>query len=573
MRPDVRSPFYVAAVAVVVFFTLLGGSRLWDEDEPKNAACAREMLEAGNWLVPQFNYQLRTDKPILLYWFMSAAYGMFGVTEFAARFWSATFAVGTTLLTFGLGRRLYGPRVGLWSGLALSGCLMFAVSGRAATPDSLLIFCTTSAFYLFARFGGVDGAELRRGGYAATFAAMGMAVLAKGPVGVVLPIAVLGLFRLTDPRRGGIGGLARSPRRWFEAARSLRPATLLVVVGAIGLPWYVAVGWKTGGEWLVGFLGRHNLERFTGTLENHSGSILYYPVAILIGFFPWSCFVPWGLYRLVRRLRSAAAPPVADAPQVAAGADRYVACWIGVYVVFFSLAGTKLPSYVLPCYPALALLVGRLLDEWLHEPRTVPRAILRLGLATPIVVGLGLMVGLPIVTERWLPGEERLAWLGLPLVLGGIVVLGLFERGRCRAVPPAFAAMAGVFVVALVGPAASCVSSRSTSAALVAAARLRAGPDVPLVAYRHYEPTLVFYAQGEVPTVGTIDRLRAELRRRPGAWIVTRDEFLPELEAAFTSLATSARMRRFLRREGEVILADPAPQVAAAPEVPELLRR
>ena len=143
MRLEVRHQFVVVATALVVFFTLLGRPYLWDEDEPKNAECAREMLEAGNWTVPQFNYELRTDKPILLYWLMLAAYQVGGVSEFTARFWSAALAVGTTLLTYHLGRRLYGGSVGLWSGLAMATCLMFAVSGRAATPDSTLIFCIT----------------------------------------------------------------------------------------------------------------------------------------------------------------------------------------------------------------------------------------------------------------------------------------------------------------------------------------------------------------------------------------------------------------------------------------------
>ena len=106
MRKEVMRQVCVVGAAVVVFFTLLGRPYLWDEDEPKNAECAREMLEAGNWVVPQFNYALRTDKPILLYWLMLTSYHAFGVTEFAARFWSAALGVGTVWLTYGIGRRL-----------------------------------------------------------------------------------------------------------------------------------------------------------------------------------------------------------------------------------------------------------------------------------------------------------------------------------------------------------------------------------------------------------------------------------------------------------------------------------
>ncbi len=98
-----RDQLVVLAAAAIVFFTNLGAPQLWDEDEPRNAACAREMLERGDWVVPTFNYELRTQKPVLLYWCMLASYSVFGVNEFAARLPSALFAIGTSLLTYHLG--------------------------------------------------------------------------------------------------------------------------------------------------------------------------------------------------------------------------------------------------------------------------------------------------------------------------------------------------------------------------------------------------------------------------------------------------------------------------------------
>lgn len=574
MRREVRHLLIVALVATSVFFTLLGASSLWDEDEPKNAACAREMLDAGNWIVPQFNYQLRTDKPILLYWLMMTAYSVFGVTEFAARFWSATVAVGTTLLTLGIGRRLYGGDVGLWAGLAMAGCVMFAVGGRAATPDSLLIFCTTAAFYAFVRFGGVETGRLSLGGHLALYAAMGTAVLAKGPVGVVLPSAVIGLYLLLRPRELDA---TRSiwnrfaPRRVLEVVGSMRPLVLLVVVGVIAVPWYAAVGIQTDGRWLAGFLGTHNVARFTGTMENHSGSVLYYPAAVLIGFFPWSCFLPWGIYRLVRRLRTPDdLATVATSSGRSGRPDLFVACWAGLYLTFFSIAGTKLPSYVLPCYPALAVLVGKLIDEWLAAPVVFPNWAVRTALAAPIVVGLALVIGLSIAAPLVLPGEALLGLVGIPLVVGGAAALWCCVRQQRRPAAIGFAAMSSLFVVGLTAIGAARVSTHATSPAVVKAARAvtttapmtldtPANAPVSLIAYRHYEPTLVYYARSEVPTVATQAELRRELDRRPGAVIVTRDEFLEELRSAVGGGAsTPLRLRRFLRRDGEIVLLVPA---------------
>src|SRR5687768_1167165 len=203
--------------AALVFFTNLGVPQLWDEDEPRNAACAREMLARGDWVVPTFNHELRTQQPVLVYWLIMAAYSVFGVNEFAARLPSALLAVGTTLVTFHLGRLLFCARVGLLAGLMMATCLMFGVAGRAATPDSCLIFFTSLSMLAFVwavsrRHSAAGSNAIWHGGtkaltephaapsrstgtshnkflparwidFAAVYVAMAMAELAKGPIG------------------------------------------------------------------------------------------------------------------------------------------------------------------------------------------------------------------------------------------------------------------------------------------------------------------------------------------------------------------------------------------------------
>src|SRR4051812_4986227 len=129
--------------------TNLGGPRLWDRDEPRNAQCAREMLQRTDWVVPTMNGELRTHKPVLLYWCIMSSYLALGVTEFAARLPSALCAIGTVICVYRMGRRLFGPKAGVWAGVALATSLMFVVAGRAATPDSLLIFCSTLAMTIY----------------------------------------------------------------------------------------------------------------------------------------------------------------------------------------------------------------------------------------------------------------------------------------------------------------------------------------------------------------------------------------------------------------------------------------
>src|SRR5438128_353363 len=111
-----------------LFFPNLGRPSFWDIDESHNAECAREMVEGDNWRVPKFNFTLRTDKPILQYWLIISAYKLFGVNEFAARFWSAFCGIGSLLLTYELGRRMFNPLTGLLAGCVLATSVMFCVS-------------------------------------------------------------------------------------------------------------------------------------------------------------------------------------------------------------------------------------------------------------------------------------------------------------------------------------------------------------------------------------------------------------------------------------------------------------
>ncbi len=141
--------WFLAGLAGLVFFVNLGRARLWDIDETIFAQTAAEMSERGDWVVPYFNHQLFPDKPPLMYWGMISAYKVFGVGELAARFWSALFGLGTVLLTYEIGRRLFSPCVGFWAGLVLATNLNFGFIARAATPDAMLTFFSTLALWIF----------------------------------------------------------------------------------------------------------------------------------------------------------------------------------------------------------------------------------------------------------------------------------------------------------------------------------------------------------------------------------------------------------------------------------------
>jgi 4-amino-4-deoxy-L-arabinose transferase-like glycosyltransferase len=194
----------VAVVAAVVLLPNLGGPPLWDEDEPRNAACSLAMLTSGDWVVPTFEGRLRVEKPALVNWLHLAGFAVAGTNETGARLGSAVLTIGTCLLAWRIAALLFRSDVGLWAGLAMATCLWSGVAGRASTPDAPLAFFTTLALWLFVRAAaspGADGRRWRDGPLAvpastslAIGGACGLAVLTKGPVGLVLPLGGLGLF-------------------------------------------------------------------------------------------------------------------------------------------------------------------------------------------------------------------------------------------------------------------------------------------------------------------------------------------------------------------------------------------
>jgi 4-amino-4-deoxy-L-arabinose transferase-like glycosyltransferase len=599
LAPRIQQALLVALVTAAVMFTNLGGPRLWDRDEPRNAGCAREMLEHGDLIVPTFNAELRTHKPVLLYWCIMSAYSVLGVSEFSARLPSALFAVGTTLCTWFIGRRLFSPQAGVWAAVALASSLMFGVAGRAATPDSVLIFCTTLAMALYvagtfrARF---DAAPpdappqlVTPGHYfpqhwptaIAMYAAMGLAVLAKGPVGLVLPTAVIGMFLLLVrlpsqplPPQLTLGTFLLRLVRPFEPVHFLktcwymRPLTAIFVVAAIAVPWYWAVGLATEGKFIEGFFLEHNLGRATQSMEGHGGGMLwFYPLALLVGFFPFSVFaLPLAIDSAVQSRRR-------DGAQVG---YLLAICWVCVYVGLFSIARTKLPSYITPCYPGLALLAGNFVARWSRGADGLARFWLPWSFASFALVGAIFAGVIPLVARRYLPGEEWLGLLGLTPLAGGAFCLALAAIQNYKAAAGAFAASAVAFSTMLFAIGAQQADEHQTSHVILRAIQEHS-PAPQVASYDVLEPSWVFYlgqpirelrreaASNEKGAAGD-DQLVAHLMQSADAVVITKSSRLERLDGRLPpGVAILAETDYFLQNDRLVLLGYPRdPAVATA---------
>jgi hypothetical protein len=238
------------------------------------------------------------------------------------------------------------------------------------------------------------------------------------------------------------------------------------------------------------------------------------------------------------------------------------ACWFGVWLVFWSICKTKLPHYLLPAYPALALLVAVWIDRWLSDPATVGDRWLWNAWASTIAAGAGIMLAIPIVAAYVLPGEGCLGLVGAILVLGGAYCWRATARNEHRKAVVAFAAMAVVFLTAVFGFAALRVDRHQNARPMMAAIRADwqridapAAPP-PIATYGPFRESTVFYAGHPVtqcsddPATGRTARRRLAdfIAAWPHAYVVTADDCLAELEAAYAGqFQVIFRQPRFLQ--------------------------
>jgi len=604
------------ALSGLLFFTNLGAAELWDDDEPIFAGAAREMMDRQEWVVPYFNSAMLPDKPALHYWAMIGAYRLLGVSEFAARSVSAVFAIGTVLLTWWLGRRMFSSAAGCWAGIVLATAMNFDVVARAATPDALLAFFSTLAIACFAAgtntlggrradglasIGRVEKASLRAPAHheaapitagrrsqarffhptemaeascttwpaiVGSYVAMGLAVLDKGPIGVLLPAATIGLFLLVSSAARGPGvvqvestgrwaaarrllsAIARllGPRRIFAAMRDMRLLVGVVIVLAVAGPWYLAVGLQTEGAWLAGFFGKHNLGRFLHPMEHHRGPFFYYLIAVVVGFFPWSLLLgPTWLY--VKSQLAGNQPT----------RERFwlLLCWAGAYVGFFSLAATKLPSYIVPAYPALALLVGVWMDAWLSGEHEVPAHMLRVAWVTTSLVGIGLAVAMTVVAHKLLGGDWPLTLTGLPWLAGGAICWWQYRRGQPRRAAVSFAVAAAVASLAIFGGGTVAVGRYQTSALFAGEIQTHTEGQPAIVrSVGYWRPSLVFYLRQPVEQFFSDEQVRDFCRQWPyrGFLLITGERYRQAAAWLPPDVTVLARRRWFLRSDQILLL-------------------
>lgn len=490
----------IVGVAAILTLPSLGSTSLWDIDEGLNAEAAREMLERGNYVVPQFNYKPRNAKPPLLYWFQAMSYQAFGVNEFAARLPSAIAMTLAALLIYRLGRRMFSPVAGLLAALILLSNVQVSILAHAATPDAVLLVCLVFTMTLFWE-GYSDGGTrwLWLPGIGC-----GLSALAKGPIGLVLPVAIVGYFLIAQ----------RKLRRLWDW-RILGGALCVILVAG---PWYALVGAETHGAFLRAFWTNDNVNRFLNSMEGHRGPFWYYAVSMTLGLTPWCVFLIPTLWDTVRTVASRAEP--ADSRN----AVRFLISWSVVYFAFFSLAQTKLPNYVLPVFAPVSLLIGRHLDRWRLGVSYLPSWLMPAALSLLAVTGAATIVGMLIASGTIFPqAMQQRAILGLApwALVGAIPIVGAAAAWRWWTLlrPSAVLSAVTVAAIAFLGTAAAwpvhVIDRQKAPKRLIAdSGAHRPTEEIRIASFCYFQPSLVFYAQREIPELAT-DRQAIEFLHGP----------------------------------------------------------
>ena len=388
------SVILLGVTCFVAFLWHLGSVGLVDETEPLFAEAARQMTMTGDWITPYFNGATRFDKPPLVYWLMAIAYQIVGTNAWGARLPSALSAIAMavfgffTLRKFGfpspksVTKEPHSPRtqrqlwLSAWIGSSLIALnLQTMVWARTGVSDMLLTACMNGAIFCF--FWGYCSVTshqrcsevversrnelveespvtskdtqtpnpkpqtlLPNPWYIAFYVLLALAVLTKGPVGIVLPGLTILAFLFY------VG-------KFWEVAKEAKLVFGAVLFSIITIPWFVAVILANGQAYIDTFFGYHNIERFTSVVNKHSAPWYFYFLVVLIGFLPWSLYLPMAISRLRFWRRS-----FWQQQPRSAHFGLFAFCWFATIFLFFSVAVTKLPSYTLPLLPGASILVG-----------------------------------------------------------------------------------------------------------------------------------------------------------------------------------------------------------------------
>ena len=528
VRPWLLLVGVVALIALWIF--TLGQRSLLDRDEGRYATLSLAMMESGDWITPRLNGFLYFEKPPLQYWAGALAYELFGVSELTARLWPGLAGLLTIALVGWTGWRLWGARTGLHAVAIAAGTTWIVANSHFLSLDAGLTAALTLVLcaVLRAEQPGIERSLARRWMVMA-WAGIGLSVLSKGLVGLVIPGAVLVLVSV----------LGRDWRVWTRLAWG--PG--LLVFALITVPWFALMAQRHADFAHFFFIHEH-FERYLTQAHHREGAWWYFVPVLLAGFLPWTGSLPW----LLR------ADPTHQ-PERDGSAQRWLKVWVVFVFVFFSLSSSKLPSYILPVFPALSLLLARRIESlqagrWLCWQWWIPLlawlliGVLsfqldgRLNRHTPDGVSAQFGAGIRWAVGVYLIGAA-IAWIGLrrQRFTTALLCLGVAQ-------------MLAVLTLLSVYESYGQLKSIGRLVSMPAVQEVLK-PDTRIYAVRAYDQSMPFYLRRPVVLVEFVNEFEFGQQHDPSRWIPTLEGFLNRWQAETSALAfMETRTLRLLQERG-----------------------
>lgn len=478
-RTNRHLPWVLAIGCGLIFIINLGAAALFEPDEGRNAERAREILLLGNWAIPHENFLPALDKPIFFYWLIAVSYKLFGISEWSARLPSVLAAIGCLFVLYRFVRANWSDWESIASVLILATSVQFFIFARIVIFDMTLTLFTSIALFEFYRAAVTDNRSERRWRCLIMYAAMALATLVKGPIGIAIPGMVILCYLLIA-------------RKW----RLLSEIHLILgalIFCAIVIPVYLWTEFKNPG-YLQYFLWEENVLRFFTPHFQRGQPWHYYFFVIAVGFLPWSVVIPaivkarWN-HKLADR-------------------DLFLILWILLPLIFFSLSNSKLPHYVLPIFPPLAILTAARLMEIVQAPSSAARWPLGLpllvsgGAAGYLIVGTLWRRALPRQIREVIGAIDSVIWLA-GVLIAIVVAMFIFGRARGKWRQPGFVfgcygAAALVYLLMMVQLSIQFSYRRSAKPVADHFAKFIAPTD-RLVHYDGYLTGMPFYLRSEQP--------------------------------------------------------------------------
>lgn len=489
---------------LVIWFYMLGARTLVPTDEGRYAEMAREMLATGDWITLRLNGIKYFEKPPLQNWMNALTFALFGLGDWQARLWTGlngllgVAAVGYT------GARLFSKRTGMIAAIVLGSSFYWAGMGHVNSLDMGLsgMFAICMCALLLGQRDGVEQRE-QRNWMLTCWAGMALATMSKGLIGFVLPGAVLVIYTL----------LTRDWRLWTR----LHFGKGLLLFFAITAPWFILIAIRNPEHPHFFFIHEH-FQRFTSTVHKRGGAWYYFFPFLILGIVPWLGILIQGLLTGVKEKTTGFQPL------------KMLLIWAVFFFFFFSISGSKLPGYILPIFPALALMIAVYIENSRAQALKIAgllfAAIGLIGLTlTPKAASLGTLAFEIPLYQAYAPWIAAAALLTL---LGGIAswyLAGKSGAGKDWAI--IVLAVSGFVAGQIAFLGHDSFGKYSAGIAYVPAIQAElVKPDTPIYAVGRYEQALPFYLQRTVTLVEFPDEMQFGLEQQPELWIPMRQNFI-----------------------------------------------